>query len=128
MMSIDQDGVEMLFPTKPGTPSFRLAPSDDANNKTDFGVEAASSSTKHTEGGVTFWNVVGKTVHYASGQPDGKTVRIDVYNVGAKGHAQTATWKDKPKTLWNGDGWGYRDQEFTSYIRVHSNTGTHTEG
>jgi hypothetical protein len=129
---LDADGVQMLFPTKVGGPTFRLAPTDNPNSKPDFDLDGSTAGALQTQNGVKFWNFAGKTVSYASGAPSGITCRISIYNVGAKGNTQTATWKTSPKaaTLWNGPGWGYTDFELTNYIRPHNTLAStiHHEG
>jgi hypothetical protein len=130
--SLDADGVLMMFPTKAGGATFRLAPSDNPNSKADFDLDGQTASAQLTEAGVKYWNFSGGTVSYASGAPSGKTCRMNIYNVGAKGHAQTATWKSGGTitTLWNGAGWGYTHFEMTDYIRMHNSlaSGIHHEG
>lgn len=120
---VDADGVLMLFPSNPDGASWSLGTRDP--NKVDqtyFDLNG-DKATARTENGISYWTTTGHKVSYASGAPDGVTVRL---NIKASGGTQKYTWRNgaiehgylsNPKDLKN--------FEATVYVRVHDFNNTH---
>lgn len=116
------DGVGMLFPYEPSGSSFHLGDADPNDAEPFFDLEGDEASPGF-EDGVAFWTTTGHRVGYASGMPDGRTVRLHLRPSGGE---QTHTWRDgaiehgyigNPDNLLN--------FEATVYVRVHDDNGTH---
>ena len=74
-LSLDEDGVAMLFPPKPGGTSYRLGTNDPRKDPEHLKLWA-DTLTQMTEAGVTFWRSTGHPVSYASGAPGGTSHRL----------------------------------------------------
>ena len=110
---LDEDGVRMLHPTKPGGEKWRLG-SSDPNTAKDFEVETGTKVTKVTEGKLTFWNVLSHPLSYASGGT-GWTTRLHIYASGVT--TQTYNWKTQKG--WLATPADLKNQEYTVYGRGH---------
>ena len=120
---VDADGVLMLHPSKTDGANWSLGSRNpNTVDKTYFDM-GGDPATAATENGLAYWWTRGHKVSYASGAPDGVTVRL---NIKASGGTQRYTWKNgaltkgyisNPKDLKN--------LEATIYVRVRDNNGTH---
>jgi hypothetical protein len=108
----DADGVEMLFPSAPGS-SFRLG-SSDPNTTPHFAIEQGTKAVAGTDGAIRFWNIPSYPFNYAVGG-SGWTSRLHIYASG--GAAQQFNWKTQSGYLFSPA--DVRNQEFTVYARVH---------
>ncbi len=121
---LDSDGVVMLFPPNPNGSSWNLGGRDpNTVDRTYFDL-GGDKATPATENGISFWTTTGHKVSYASGAPDGVTVRL---NIKASGGTQTYTWRNGAATH------GYisnprdlKNFEATAYVRVRDHNRTHT--
>jgi len=110
-MVMDEDGVQMLYPSAPGS-WYRLG-AQDPNRAPGFTIEHQTPATARVEGALHYWNVPSYALTYARGG-SGWTSRLHLY---ASGRRQRYTWKTQ---------YGYlaspadvRNQEFTAYVRLH---------
>jgi hypothetical protein len=110
--SLDGDGVEMLFPSAPGS-SFRLG-SSDPNATEHFAIEQGTRAVAGTDGAIRFWNIPSYALNYAGGG-SGWTSRLHIYASG--GATQQFNWKTQSGYLYSSA--DVRNQEFTVYARVH---------
>ena len=86
-MVIDEDGVQMLYPSAPGS-WYRLG-AQDPNRAPGFTIEHQTPATARVEGALHYWNVPSYALTYASGG-SGWTSRLHLY---ASGGHQRYTWK-----------------------------------
>lgn len=117
---INREGVKVLAKRT----SFAWELSADPNTDPQLKLEALGGSTPKTEGVIKIHTIQGKIIHYASRQPDSKTVRFDIFAPGAKGASQKHTWKDNPTFLWDPN--VPHDFVVIGFYRPHVGTGTHT--
>ena len=110
-LSLDADGVQMLYPAAPGA-SFQLS-GKDANATTGFVIEKGTRATAGTDGAIAFWNLPSYALNYASGGT-GWTSRL---HINAGGGKQQFTWKTQQGYLFGPT--DFRNQEFTVFLRVH---------
>lgn len=110
-MMTDEDGVQMLYPSAPGT-RYRLG-EQDPNSAPRFTIEKNMTATAHIDGALHYWNVPSYALTYASGGA-GWTSRLHLY---ASGGPQRYTWKTQHGYLSNPA--DVRNQEFTAYVRIH---------
>ena len=112
--ALDGDGVQMLFPSAPGS-SFHLG-TRDPNATANFVIEQgtpATPATSVTEGALQFWNLPSYPLAYSSGGT-GWTSRLHMH---ASGGTQQFTWKTHQGYLSNPA--DVKNLEFTVFIRVH---------
>ena len=107
----DEDGVQMLYPSAPGT-RYRLG-GQDPNSAPGFTIEKTITATAHVDGALHYWNVPSYALTYASGGA-GWTSRLHLY---ASGGLQRYTWKTQHGYLSSPA--DVRNQEFTAYVRIH---------
>lgn len=107
----DEDGVQMLYPSAPGT-QYRLG-RQDPNSAPGFTIERKTMATAHVDGALHYWNVLSYAFTYASGGT-GWTSRLHLY---ASGGQQRYTWKTQLGYLSSPA--DVRHQEFTAYVRIH---------
>lgn len=118
----DADGVQMMFPAKPGGTVYRLGTSSPTGDVEHLHLWA-DTLTKLTEDGVTFWRSTGHPIEYASGKPDGTSHRVSII---AGGGTQKYNWRNG--AVEHGYCGTPRDLsafEATIYCRMHALTGTH---
>lgn len=121
-VSLDEDGVAMMFPAKPGTTSFRLGPADPRKDPEHLKLWA-DTLTHLTENGVTFWRSTGHPVSYASGAPDGTSHRLMIF---ASGGRQTCNWQTGAiEKGYCGNPRDLNAFEATVYCRLQTLTGKH---
>jgi len=135
--NIGPDGVKHIYETVSGGTEFYLNmdnPYKDGggkgttNNTAQFNISFGTGShfpfTKHTENGLTFFNTTGSPIKYKSGSKPGRSVRLDCYPDGGKWNNHTKySWESNPGYLYTPKSIG--SGEFTTYIRVHGDLGTH---
>ena len=109
---LDRDGVQMLFPSAPGS-SFRLG-TGDPNATPSLFIERGTAATPGVQGNLHYWNLPSYGLAYASGGT-GWTSRLHIRPSGDT--AQLYTWKTQPGYLLNRD--DLKNQEFTVFLRVH---------
>src|SRR5689334_17216403 len=73
-VTLDADGVAMLFPAKPGGTTYRLGTNDPRHDPEHLKLWA-DTLTPMTEQGVSFWRSTGHPVTYANGMPSGTSHR-----------------------------------------------------
>lgn len=134
---IGPDKVQHVYPTKNGGTEFYMNMDDPyktggwytSRPTSEFNVSYGTGSQFPIKKGVdpsglVFYNTTGSPITYASGSKPGRSVRLDLYPDGGK-------WQDKTNFSWqNNPGYLYttntiRSQEFTTFIRVHGDLGTH---
>jgi hypothetical protein len=128
--SIGLDGVLQLYPTLPGGKEFYLGTNPD---KSRFNISYGRNShlpftstkqEEEAEGDLMFFNTTGSPISYRSGQPGGRSVRLDVYPDGGMWSNYTNySFRDNPGYLYTPK--GIANGEFTVYIRPHGSLGTH---
>jgi hypothetical protein len=134
--NIGPDGVTQIYPTETGGSQFYLNMDEPysgggpgtTNNTAQFNISYGTGSqfpfTTKTENGVKFFNTTGSPITYASGGKPGRSVRLDVYPDGGKWANHTKySWKSNPGYLYTDRGIG--NGEFTTFIRVHGDLGSH---
>jgi hypothetical protein len=122
---IGPDGVQQIYPDKKdGTQVYmKDSPAKDIFN-VSYGGGSHIPYKKDKQGSLTFFNTEGSKISYHSGNKDGRSVRIDTYPGGGM-------WKNKTKFYWKKNpGYLYTEKgilngEFTTFIRVHDDLGTH---
>lgn len=126
------DGVMQIYPDKPGRKQVYMGNNAD---RQIFNVSYGSGSVlpyeQKQEGSLVFYNTTGSKITYNSGSPPGRTTRIDVYP--AKGLYQNNTqyaWNNLPNNatlpyLFKPPPDTILNEEFTTFIRVHGDLGTH---
>ena len=110
--SFDGDGVQMLFPSAPGS-GFWLG-SSDPNTTSHFAIEQGTKAVAGSEGAIRFWNIPSYPFNYASGG-SGWTSRLHLHASG--GTQQQFTWKTQSGYLYSPA--DVRNQEFTVFARAH---------
>lgn len=125
----DQWGVKKIFPDYPN-PEFPPWYLDMVSgNGTDrFNISYGGGShfpyTKKTEGNLTFINSTGAVQHYASGNPDSRSVRADVYpSAGIYANIGNYSYKNNPGYLYKRN--HFHNKESTIYVRPHGQLKTH---
>lgn len=120
---LDADGVAMLFPSNPNGASWSLG------NRNPNTVDSAyfdlngDSATAGSANGVSYWTTTGHKVSYASGAPDGVTIRL---NIKASGGSQRYTWRNGgPTNGYLGNAKDLKNVEATVYARVNNFNNTH---
>jgi hypothetical protein len=80
--TIGPDGVLQLYPTLPGRKQFYVGTNPDRSRfNVSYGRNFLLPFTpkQDEEGSLTFFNTIGSPISYRSGQPGGRSVRLDVY-------------------------------------------------
>ena len=122
-LPLDPDGVVMLYPPAPGGTAWHLGSGDPNAGGAFFDLDG-DSATSSTENGVTYWTTHGHKITYASGAPDGITMRLDII---AAGDTQLYDWQNGALAHgYLGSPADLKNLEATVYVRVHTNNGTHT--
>jgi hypothetical protein len=124
------DGVLQLYPTLPGGKQFYVGTNPDRSRfNVSYGRNSHLPFTPKQEeeggiGGLTFYNTTGSPISYRSGQPGGRSVRLDVYPDGGMWSNHTNhSFRNNPGYLYTPA--GIASGEFTVYIRPHGSLGTH---
>lgn len=133
---IGPDGVKQIYPTAATGTEFYLNMDNpyqggaytsrpEAQFNISYGTGSQFPFTTHTDpNGLKYFNTEGSPITYASGSPPGRSVRLDIYNVGGKWANKTNfSWENNPGYLYKPDGVG--SGEFTIFIRTHGDLGTH---
>lgn len=122
---IGPDGVQQIYPDKQGGTQVYMRNSPDKNLfNVSYGSKSHIPFSKKQQGSLTFFNTKGSPINYHSGSKSGRSTRIDTYPAGGM-------WGNKTKYLWkNNPGYLYNDKgilngEYTTFIRVHDDLGTH---
>jgi hypothetical protein len=120
---VDANGVQKIYPGISGTEWYmdmtKAKPTDDNSFYFD-GMNSGVTTNKTAAAGAlpTFYNTTCSNISYASGSPNGKTLRVGVYAGGGKNQTQLHTWKEKPDFIY--DSAGIRNHEWTIYVRPQS--------
>jgi hypothetical protein len=109
--NLDSDGVQMLYPSAPGS-SFQLSRRD-PNATARFVIEKGTQATVGVDGAIRYWNLPSYALNYSSGG-SGWTSRLHIY---AGGGTQQYTWKTQHGYL-SGPA-DVKNQELTVFVRVH---------
>ena len=125
----DKFGVKKIFPDfpNPRAPPFYMDMVNKSNNtryNISYGTGSHLSYTLKTEGNLSFYNSTGQVQHYASGNPDSRSVRNDIYpSGGIWGNNTNYSYRSNPGYLyqWN----DFHNKEMTIYIRPHGQLKTH---
>lgn len=127
--TIGPDGVLQIYESEPGATRWFLNmaaandPHDDHFN-ISYGSGSHIASTKHVEGGITYFNSKGAVQTYNSGAPDSRSCRFDNYPGLGQGSNNTSySWKSNPGYLYNQQ--GIMNKEITIYLRPHGQLKTH---
>ena len=135
---VGPDGVLQIYPTAQGGTEFYINMDDpysgpgpgSTSSNGQFNVSYGSGSqfpiNKKTDsafGNMVYWNTHGSVVTYASGSPNGRSHRLDVYPDGGKWNNKTSySWKSNPGYLYTQA--GIRSQELTYFFRGQSDLGS----
>ena len=121
-VTLDADGVALMYPARAGGTSFRLGTSNPTSDPEHLKLWA-DTLTPMTENGVSFWRSTGHPVSYASGEPDGTSHRLMIF---ASGGLQTYNWQTGAITHgYCGNPNDLNAFEATVYCRLWTLTGTH---
>ncbi len=121
-LTLDADGVAMMFPPKPGGTSYRLGANDPRSDPEHLKLWA-DSLTSMTEQGVKFWRSTGHPVTYANGAPSGTSHRLMIFASGGK---QAYNWQTGASEKgYCGNPNDLNAFEATVYVRLHTLTGRH---
>jgi hypothetical protein len=107
---LDEDGVQMLFPSAGKETGFRLG-ANDPNDTDGFLIENKAAARSQQLGSLRFWNTTPWNLSYSAGGT-GKTARLHIM-----GGEQKFTWKNEAGFLSSPT--ELKNQEFTVYVRVH---------
>jgi hypothetical protein len=111
MQLLDSDGVQMLYPSAPGS-RFQLSGKDP--NATDrIVIEKGTHAAFGMDAAIHFWNLPSYVLNYSSGG-SGWTSRLHIY---ASGGTQQYTWKTQHGYLSSPA--DAKNLEFTVFVRVH---------
>jgi hypothetical protein len=136
-VNIGPDKVKQIYKTAPGGTEFYLNTDNPykagggkgttnatAQFNISFGHGSQLAFTKCAENGFTYFNTAGSPINYKSGGKPGRSVRLDCYPDGGKWNNHTRySWKSNPGYLYTPK--SIASGEFTTYIRVHGNLGSH---
>lgn len=122
---IGPDGVAQLYPDKKdGTQVYMKDNPDKKTFNVSYGSKSHLPYKKNKQGSLTFFTTEGSEIKYHSGNASGRSTRIDTYPDGGM-------WSNKTKFFWKKNpGYLYTDKgilngEYTTFIRVHDDLGTH---
>lgn len=125
------DNVKEIYPSiDNGSKVYLDLSSVTPNNSTfniSFGHGSHLPATKNIENGIIFFNTTGSPISYHSGNPSGRSVRLDIVPSGGiwADESRSKSWKDIPKPDFLYDEHGFKNHETTFYIRPHNELGTH---
>jgi hypothetical protein len=138
--NIGPDGVKQIYPDAQGGTSFYMSMGGDhripgkgttspnAQCNISYGSGSNLPSTLKTDtNGLKYYNTTASVVKYASGSPDSRSLRLDIYPDGGKwANKTTFAWNSKPVPDHLYTDKGIRNCEHTVYIRVNApKLGTH---
>lgn len=123
--NIGPDGVAQIYPdAKNGTQVYMKDDPDKSIFNVSYGGGSHIEYSKKKEGKLTYFNTEGSPINYHSGSKSGRSTRIDTYPGGGMWKNKTDySWKDNPGYLYNEK--GIKNGEYTTFIRVHDDLGTH---
>ncbi|HEX5519435.1 MAG TPA: hypothetical protein VFX18_03260 [Candidatus Nitrosocosmicus sp.] len=126
---VDSYGVAKIFPDLPGAraSAFYMDMLNKSNN-TRFNISYGTGShltyNAVTEGNLHFYNSTGAVQHYASGNEDSRSCRLDMYpSGGIWGNNTNYSYKSNPGYLYQPN--SFANKEITIYARPHGRLGTH---
>lgn len=126
---VDKFGVAKIFPDYPNPeyPAFYIDMVTKSNNSTRFNISYGSGSHiayNLVNGNPSYYNSAGAVQHYASGNPDSRSCRFDIYpSEGMYGNNTNYSYKNNPGYLYRRN--HFHNKEMTIYIRPHDQLGTH---
>jgi hypothetical protein len=123
--TIDEYGVQKIYPDAKGkTQVYMGIDPDKSKFNVSYGGGSHISYEKKTQGKLTYFTTKGSPINYHSGNKSGRSTRIDTYPDGGMWKNKTKfSWKDNPGYLYTDK--GIKNGEFTTFIRVHDDLGTH---
>lgn len=123
--NIGPDGVAQIYPDAKGkTQVYMKDNPDDKIFNVSYGGGSHIDYEKKKEGKLTYFNTEGSPINYHSGNKSGRSTRIDTYPAGGMWKNKTEySWKDNPGYLYTDK--GIKNGEYTTFIRVHDDLGTH---
>jgi hypothetical protein len=122
-LQVDAQGVAMLFPSNPNGSSWSLGSRDPNTVDPAYFDLNRDEATAGRENGISYWTTTGHKVSYASGAPDGVTVRL---NIKASGGSQLYTWRNGAIAKgYLGNPRDLKNLEATVYVRVNNFNNTH---
>jgi hypothetical protein len=123
--AIGPDGVAQIYPDKKGGTQVYMKNNPDKNTfNVSYGKNSHIPYSKKQQGSVTYFTTEGSPINYHSGNKSGRSVRIDTYPAGGMWKNKTKYYfKDNPGFLYTEK--GILNGEFTTFIRVHDDKGTH---
>jgi hypothetical protein len=120
--TLDEDGVAMLFPAKPGGTSYRMGTTDPRSDPEHLKLWA-DTLTPMTDHGVKFWRSTGHPVTYSNGMPSGTSHRLMIFASGGK---QAYNWQTGAiEKGYCGNPNDLNAFEATIYCRLNKLTGLH---
>lgn len=111
MVSLDQYGVQHIFPLKPNGTFLHLG-TRAPNQSPHFFIERNTRAHERRTGAFKYWRLGSHPLNYASGG-SGYTTRLHLY---ASGGSQQYTWRNQKHGFLSSNK-DVRNQEFTVYAR-----------
>ena len=122
---VGPDGVAQIYADlKGGTQVYMSSDPDDDIFNVSYGTGSNIDYDTKKQGKLTYFTTTGHPITYHSGNEPGRSTRIDTYPDGGMWSNDTDYyWKDNPGYLYTKK--GILNGEFTTFIRVHDDLGTH---
>lgn len=121
------DGVAQIYADAPKGSKVYMGNSGKFDEKifnVSYGRNSHIDYEAKKQGKLNYFTTEGSKINYHSGAQSGRSTRIDTYAGGGMWSNDTDySWKDNPGYLYNEK--GTLNSEFTTYIRVHGDMGTH---
>lgn len=127
--TVDRFGVIKIFPDLPNPkyPAWYMDMVTKSNNDSNFNISYGTGShIAYTlvSGSPSYYNSRGNVVKYASGNPDSRSVRADMYPSGGIWSNNTNySYKSNPGYLYKAN--DFKNKEITAYVRPHTRLNTH---
>jgi hypothetical protein len=123
--NLGPDKVQMIYANaKDGTQVYMMDNPDKKIFNVSFGNRSHIEYEKNHQGTLTYFNTKGAPIKYNSGNKPGRSTRIDTYpDDGMWDDKTDYCWKDNPGYLYTKK--GIKNGEYTTFIRVHGDLGTH---
>lgn len=126
---VDKFGVAKIFPDYPSPefPPFYIDMVNKSANSTRFNISYGSGSHIAYDlkaGNPSYYNSAGAVQHYASGNPDSRSCRFDIYPSGGMyASIGNYSYRNNPGYLYKPN--HFHNKEMTIYVRPHDQLRTH---
>lgn len=122
-----KDGVAQIYKTAKGGTEVYMGNTGEFDEDTfnvSYGKGSHIDYDQKKQGKLHYFTTKGSPINYHSGSKSGRSTRIDTYPGGGMWDNDTDYYyKDNPGYLYNKK--GIKNGEYTTYIRVHKDLGTH---